>query len=69
MLPSREAFSSRRSLEAGCGDFVLLGEAVAPGFDFRDFAFVTAPELQARPRPTRVDHAVCMAAAGCRHGT
>jgi predicted cupin superfamily sugar epimerase len=28
------------------GSFVMLGEAVAPGFDFRDFAFVTAPELK-----------------------
>lgn len=33
-------------LEAG-NDFVLLGEGVAPGFDFRDFAFVTAAELAA----------------------
>ena len=26
---------------------MLLGEGVAPGFDFRDFAFVSAPELKA----------------------
>ncbi|KAL1522627.1 hypothetical protein AB1Y20_017608 [Prymnesium parvum] len=34
-------------LEHGNGEFVILGEAVAPGFDFRDFAFVRAPELKA----------------------
>ena len=34
-------------LEKGAGDFVLLGEGVAPGFDFRDFAFVSASELKA----------------------
>ena len=33
-------------LEPGSGDFALLGEGVAPGFDFRDFAFVTATELR-----------------------
>mmetsp|Transcript_20575 Transcript_20575/g.55450 ORF Transcript_20575/g.55450 Transcript_20575/m.55450 type:complete len:218 (+) Transcript_20575:3-656(+) len=31
-------------LEAGA-EYGLLGEAVSPGFDFRDFAFVTAEEL------------------------
>eukprot|EP00326_Haptolina_ericina_P024605 CAMPEP_0181181972 /NCGR_PEP_ID=MMETSP1096-20121128/7631_1 /TAXON_ID=156174 ORGANISM="Chrysochromulina ericina, Strain CCMP281" /NCGR_SAMPLE_ID=MMETSP1096 /ASSEMBLY_ACC=CAM_ASM_000453 /LENGTH=122 /DNA_ID=CAMNT_0023270529 /DNA_START=56 /DNA_END=424 /DNA_ORIENTATION=+ len=45
-------------LEAG--DFVLLGEGVAPGFDFRDFNFVTAPELKALAVsagvPARYDH-------------
>ena len=40
-------------LEPGSGDFVLLGEGVAPGFDFRDFAFVTAPELRALVPPER----------------
>jgi predicted cupin superfamily sugar epimerase len=34
-------------LEPGNGEFVLLGEGVAPGFDFRDFAFVSAAELKA----------------------
>ena len=34
-------------LEKGAGEFVLLGEGVAPGFDFRDFAFVSALELKA----------------------
>jgi len=34
-------------LEPGNGEFVLLGEAVAPGFDFRDFAFVSPAELKA----------------------
>jgi len=40
-------------LERGAGDFVLLGEGVAPGFDFRDFAFVTAGELKALVPPER----------------
>ena len=40
-------------LEPGAGEFVLLGEGVAPGFDFRDFAFVSAPELQALLPRTR----------------
>jgi len=35
-------------LEKRAGDFVLLGEGVAPGFDFRDFiALGSAPELKA----------------------
>jgi predicted cupin superfamily sugar epimerase len=33
-------------LEAGA-EFGLLGEGVAPGFDFRDFKWVTAKELKA----------------------
>jgi predicted cupin superfamily sugar epimerase len=33
-------------LEAGA-EFGILGEGVAPGFDFRDFKFVTKTELNA----------------------
>jgi predicted cupin superfamily sugar epimerase len=34
-------------LESG-GEFALIGEGVAPGFDFRDFAFVTDAQLASR---------------------
>ena len=34
-------------LESG-GEFALIGEGVAPGFDFRDFAFVTDARLASR---------------------
>lgn len=30
------------------GSFGLIGEAVAPGFDFRDFTFISGDELHAR---------------------
>jgi len=32
----------------GDGDFTLIGEAVAPGFDFRDFRWVTEDELEGK---------------------
>lgn len=32
--------------ELSGGDFALIGEGVAPGFDFRDFHFVSASELR-----------------------
>jgi predicted cupin superfamily sugar epimerase len=51
-------------LEAGA-EFGLLGEGVAPGFDFRDFKWVTAKELKAlSPGGIREDIGPHQAAAG-----
>lgn len=47
---------------AGCfkagylnGDCCIIGEAVAPGFDFRDFAFVDEPMLEDRVSKSNFD--------------
>ena len=38
-----------RMLDDGVHDYALIGEAVGPGFDFRDFSFVTSAMLDAAP--------------------
>ena len=35
-----------RLLDDGVHDYSLIGEAVGPGFDFRDFSFVSAVKLE-----------------------
>lgn len=37
-----------KAAELEAGEYTLLGEAVAPGFDFRDFAWVSEQQLQQR---------------------
>ena len=48
LIVAGRVYKGARIVEHGDCEYTLLGEGVAPGFDYRDFAFVSEEEMRTR---------------------